>query len=357
MPVSGIGKLQSILITCGLLVLSSLVSAMFFYLDSSTSANIELIYVLTLVLIARYTDGYLYGVFASVVTVIIVNYFYTYPYLELNFTLSGYPITFLGMLSITMITSATATSIKEQSHIIAEREKMLAEAEKEKMRATLLRAISHDLRTPLTSIIGSSSSYLENYDRLSPEECSSLVANIREDSQWLLNMVENLLTVTRINNQESSVTTSLEPVEEVVSEAVLRVKKRLPEISVKVSVPDNLLMIPMDATLIEQVIINLLENAAVHSLSDKAILFFIEENDSDVAFHVRDYGIGISEQKLHTIFNGEHTSSTQTDGHKGIGIGLSICKTIIAAHNGTIQAVSHPDGVEFIFTLPKEEAV
>lgn len=350
-------KFHSFFITCGLLLFSSLLSIVFFYIDSNsnTSANIELIYILTLVLIARYTDGYFYGVFASVVVVILINFFYTFPYFELNFTLSGYPITFLGMLSITVITSATASSIKEQARIIAEREKMLTEAEKEKMRTTLLRAVSHDLRTPLTSIIGSSSSYLENYDSLTEEERSSLISNIREDSQWLLNMVENLLSVTRINNQAATVTTSMELVEEVVSEAVLRLKKRIPDILVKVSVPDTYLMIPMDATLIEQVIINLLENSAVHSLSDKEILFFVEDSGCEVTFHIRDYGVGINPQKLATIFNGADSISSQSDGHKGIGIGLSICKTIITAHRGEIRAVNHPDGIEFIFTLPKEE--
>lgn len=348
-------KYSSFFITCGLLLLSSIISYLFFRLDSNTSANIELIYILALVMIARFTDGYFYGVFASIVIVIVVNYCYTYPYFELNFTLTGYPVTFIGMLTLTLITSAAASNIKEQSRIIAEREKVLAEAEKEKMRATLLRAISHDLRTPLTSIIGASSSYLENHDTLTEKERFSLISNIREDSQWLLNMVENLLSVTRINNQESSVVTSLELVEEVVSEAVQRVKKRLPDILIQTSVPDNLLMLPMDATLIEQVIINLLENAAIHSQSAQPILFYIEDSGADVTFHIRDYGIGIDETKLATLFNGEDTSSSQTDGHKGIGIGLSICKTIIAAHRGTIYAASHENGVEFIFTLPKEE--
>ena len=133
------------------------------------------------------------------------------------------------MFTISIITSALTTNIKEQARIISEREKLLMDAEKEKMRANLLRAISHDLRTPLTSIIGSSTVYLENEAHLTDIEKKSLVSHILEDSNWLLNMVENLLSVTRINNETARVNTSMEPVEEVMGEAVSRLKKRIPD--------------------------------------------------------------------------------------------------------------------------------
>lgn len=104
----------------------------------------------------RYTTGYFYGVLSALISVGCVNFLFTYPYFELNFTLTGYPMSFIAMFTISIITSALTTNIKEQARIISEREKLLMDAEKEKMRANLLRAISHDLRTPLTSIIGSS---------------------------------------------------------------------------------------------------------------------------------------------------------------------------------------------------------
>src|SRR5699024_6709119 len=134
-----------------------------------------------------------------------------------------------GMLAISLITSTTTTALKRQRQAIAEREKALMEADKEKLRANLLRAVSHDLRTPLTGIIGSSSSYLENYRDLSETERTELMANIKEDYEWLLNMVENLLTVTRIqDNSQNKVKKTLEVVEEVVSEAIQRLQKRHP---------------------------------------------------------------------------------------------------------------------------------
>lgn len=173
----------------------------------------------------RFTDGYLPGMVASVIAVICVNYLFTYPYFELNFTLSGYPVTFLCMFGVTLLTSTMTANMKEQARTIAEKDKLLSETEKEKMRANLLRAVSHDLRTPLTGIIGASSSYLENSALLPEEEKIAIITHIHEDANWLLNMVENLLAVTRIHDRSSSVRKTDESVEEIVSAAIMRLKK------------------------------------------------------------------------------------------------------------------------------------
>lgn len=344
---------NNILVTVTTLVIATLLSYFFFLALNSTN-NISLIYVLAIVLIARFTSGYYPGFIASFISVIIVNCVFTYPYGEVNFTMAGYPVTFIGMLSISVITSTTTSHLKTQAEMINERDKLLMEAEKEKMRANLLRAISHDLRTPLTAIIGSSSAYLENKSYLSEEEKDALVGHIHEDSNWLLNMVENLLTVTRINADNASVVKTEESVEEVVAEAVTRLKKRLPDISVRIRVPQEFYLIPMDATLIEQVIINLLENAALHSGTVEPIELNVWPNGSLMQFDVIDYGKGIGEDRLDTIFDGTNTycSNESGDNHKGIGIGLSICKTIISVHGGTITATNHEKGAKFSFTLP-----
>lgn len=240
--------------------------------------------------------------------------------------------------------------------MIHDREKLLMEAEKEKMRANLLRAVSHDLRTPLTSIIGASATYLENSHVLSSKKKKQLVENISEDANWLLHMVENLLSVTRIRSENTSVTKSLESVEEVVSEAVHRFKKRMPGSSIVVSVPDELLFVAMDATLIEQVIINLFENAAIHSHSLEPTKCLVDVDETNVYFHIIDYGIGIREDRLASIFDGvSYNQNSNGDSSKGMGIGLSICKTIITAHGGQITATNHLTGVEFTFSLPLEE--
>ncbi len=338
-------RLHDACITSVLLLLATVFSFLYFGI-SHNSANVALLYILALVLIARLTDNYFWGIFAALIGVVCVNFLFTYPYWALNFTLAGYPVTFLVMLAISLLTSASTTHMKQ-------RERLLVEAEKEKMRANLLRAISHDLRTPLTSIIGSSTSYLENGSYLDEEQKRKLVGQIHEDSNWLLNMVENLLSVTRIQDGAANVNKSWESVEEVVSEAVIRLKKRLPDAQITVQVPDNFLMIPMDAILIEQVLINLLENAVLHSGSQHPIACSVESQPDYVCFHVRDYGIGIAPDKRKTLFDGTpYTGNTSPDSSKGMGIGLSICKTIITAHKGTIDAVNREPGTDFFFTLP-----
>lgn len=342
--------------TITMMVAATVVSFGFFHFGNKNAANITIIYTLALILAALKTSGYLYGVISAVFCVISVNYFFSYPYFRFNFTLDGYPLTFIGMLAISLITSTTTTALKRQRQAIAEREKELAEADKEKLRANLLRAISHDLRTPLTGIIGASSSYLENCRELSEAERTELVANIREDSQWLLNMTENLLTVTRIQDDSpDKVKKTPEVVEEVVSEAIQRLHKRCPKARIQVQMPNNFLMIPMDPTLIEQVLINLMENACTHSGSSEPIELIIEEQKDSVSFCVRDYGKGINEEQIPGLFDGQQPASTSADGFRGIGIGLTICKTIIQAHGGTISACNRDRGADFLFTLPKEK--
>lgn len=345
----------NICITFAYLSGATAISCLLFFVAGDT-ANVGIVYMMAVVFISRFSNGYVPGVIASFISVICVNLIFTYPFMHLNFTLEGYPITFIALMLISSLTSATTSHLKEQNRIINEREKMLMEAEKETMRANLLRAVSHDLRTPLTGIIGASSSYLEDENPLSNEEKSRLVNEIREDANWLLNMVENLLSVTRIRNTKAQVNKSLEPFEEVVSEAVQRFHKRMPDAKVQVTVPDELVMVPMDATLIEQVIINLLENAACHSNTTAPIQITISTQGSYARLDIRDYGDGISPERLHSLFDGHATSSDHCcDTKKGMGIGLSICKTIITAHNGSITAFNMNQGALFTFTLPLGE--
>ena len=340
----------------GMFLLATGISFVFNQIASDPSLNIAMVYVLGLFMVARYTDGYIFGLLFAVCSVISVNYFFTVPYRNLNFTMEGYQVTFAGMLIIAMITSAMTTHMKEQAAALAEQEKQLMEAQKEKMRANLLRAVSHDLRTPLTGIIGNSASYLEMEGDLSREEKMALVEHIQDDANWLLNMVENLLSVTRINNETAKVNKSYEAVDEVVASSAARFRKRFPEAEVKVRVPDDVVMVMMDAMLIEQVIINILQNAQLHAHTKKPIELFVEEDEQFVWFHIRDYGDGIDESKLTSIFDGEgyREVSQETDSYKGMGIGLSICKTIVAAHGGTSGALNHDEGAEFYFSLPKE---
>lgn len=332
------------------------ISAALFFRYSENSTSVAIIYVLAVMLVAKYTTGYVPGIVASLIGVVCVNYVFTFPYMNLDFTLDGYPVTFLGMTVVSAVTSALTTTTKRQNEILRKNEKLIMEAEKETMRANLLRAVSHDLRTPLTSIIGMAQAYEENVEILTNKEKMEMVKNIREDAGWLLNMVENLLSVTRIRMEDTKVNTSLELLEEVVAGAVLRLRKRLPEMQIHVHVPDEVVMVPMDPVLISQVLINLMENAYYHSKSEEPIDLFVEKQSEWVEFHVRDYGIGIAPDRLQTIFDGGGMEGNSSgDSHKGMGIGLTICRTIILAHDGEVWALNKDKGAEFVFTLPLKE--
>lgn len=333
---------------------ATLVSSLMFHFTDNL-INVSIVYILAIILHARATSCYGAGIIASLYSVFWVNYAFSVPYMKLNFTLSGYPLTFFGMAFISCFTSSICIMISRQTNLIREQDKKLMNAEKETMRANLLRAVSHDLRTPLTTIIGSSVACLEQQNTMTAEEQRQLISNIEEDAQWLLNMVENLLSVTRIQDTDGApaVVKTEEPLEEVISEAVQRFRKRFPLAVVHVSVPDAFIMVPMDAKLIEQVINNLLENAAFHGNSQEPIELTAAIHDKILSVTIKDYGNGIDPDRFPTLFDGGGAcSNPKGDGHKGMGIGLSICKTIINAHGGSIEAANHSKGAMFTFTLP-----
>lgn len=349
--------IHNFIIMIGSLTLASILSYYFHVVVMERSMNISLFYMLAIILINTYTGSYVCGIFSCVISVVLINYLFTFPYFKMDFLAEHtYPLTFLVLLISSIIISSINNHLRESIKTISERDAQLAEAEKEKMRANLLRAVSHDLRTPLTSIIGASSTYLDNRDTLSEADKCKLVSQVKEDSMWLLNMVENLLSVTKINGMGVELKKSLEPVEEVVSEAITRVRKRNPGAKVEVTIPEEFIMIPMDPMLIEQVIINLTENAIRHSHSLEPVQCKVDHTDDQVAFHIIDFGIGIPEERLNTIFDGSgYMPHDAADNTRGMGIGLSICKSIILAHEGTIEARNHKKGAEFTFTLPRGE--
>jgi len=256
-----------------------------------------------------------------------------------------------------MLASQLAMALERQK-LSDDQRSMQVEGEKEKMRSNLLRAISHDLRTPLTGILGASSTILEGGDLIDAPTRNKLLSGIKEDSQWLIRMVENLLSVTRINEGTMNVTKSPEAVEEIVAESVARISSRLPEHKISVRVPEELLVVPMDGTLIEQVLINLIDNAIKHSGVGTKIHVEVKKDRDMAIFEVSDNGDGIPKQDIPYIFDGISSQGRRSsDSARGTGIGLSICMSIIKAHNGTMEAENvEGGGALFRFTLPIEES-
>lgn len=350
----------SLLFTIWAMALATGISSIYHHVNPTGSANVALIYILTIIIISYHTDKYRYGIISGIISVFFINYQFTYPFGQFSFAVSGYPFTFMVMYFISILTSATTFRMKDQARKINEAEKFLAEAEKEKLRANLLRAVSHDLRTPLTSMIGASSSYLENEAALPPKEKRELVSEIYEDANWLLHMVENLLSVTRITDGGASVLKKTpEAAEEVLFDAVSTSRKRYPDLQIKTVIPDEFVTAPMDPLLIKQVLLNLIENAYFHARSTKPLECTLSSTEDAIKFCIRDYGTGIAPDRLSGIFDAvpsaPSSAASTVDTRKGMGIGLSICKAIVNAHNGEITARNLTEGAEFCFTIPKEE--
>ncbi|MCL2883528.1 MAG: DUF4118 domain-containing protein [Coriobacteriia bacterium] len=464
--------------------------------------NIIMMYMLAVLVISRITNGLVYGVAASVISVLVFNFFFTHPVFSFSATAPGYPVTFVIMLLAALIISTLTVRVKTQVKLAAKREQrtktlyeisckllvtrgtrqiadlinsyivqifsrsvvfytdpdspeppaalakgpedtallysedersvatwsfvnqkpagagtdthagaglyylpvvsegrslgvigvscargvpgvnskfflqlIVAQAamalerqglsdaqsqatvlsEKEKLRNNLLRAISHDLRTPLTVIHGASSTIIENADALSEGEKRELLNNIKDDSGWLIRMVENLLFVTRLIDSGTGLVKATEAVEEIISETIGRIAKRFPEARVAVSMPDEVLLLPMDGTLIEQVLLNLLENAIKHNVKNQEITIRVEKDGRKVWFRVEDLGSGILEGDLPQLFNGFADPKPSPDSARGFGVGLSICKSIIDAHDGQIMAENNKGGgATFSFWLPQE---
>lgn len=341
---------KNICITTGILGIAPLVALLLQHFGS-TDTHVPLLFVLAVLFVSRFTQGYLYGIVASMIGVVEVNYVFTYPYFEINFTLTGYPLTFLAMLAVSVSVGTLTTQIKQQ-------EQIRLEAEKEKMRGNLLRAVSHDIRTPLTSIVGSASGILDNHQVLSKEHILELIEDIKDEAQWLIRIVENLLSVTRINGENAQIHTNDEIVEEIVGSAVLKFRKRFPEMTVEVVMPTEFLMVPMDGILIEQVIVNLLENSALHGKTTKNIQIVVKEYAKRLSIAIEDDGEGIKETVLPVMFDGSLQSmeGKEYDSKRNMGIGLSVCMSIVKAHKGDMKAENKDTGgARVLFWLPMEE--
>lgn len=499
---------RSVLITAGLLGASTLLGA-FLKSVGFTEANIITLYILSVLMIAFLTEGYLYGIAASVLSVLIFNFLFTEPRFSLMAYGTGYPLTFLVMFVSAILTSyltvrakgearanaqkayrtevlltasrnlqhaesaeeilnETATQLlkltgrpvilypvrsgvlekplllfprdyegtrldeaaceaernvaervyknneqagattktdsgarfwylavrgNDKVHAVAgvevecgkhvsdfERDFLLAllgecgvamekqrlrenqmtlavEAQREKMRADLLRAISHDLRTPLTSISGNAELLMRNRTLLSDSQTYELYSNIYEDSTWLIGLVENLLSITRIDNQALALSLKPELICDIIDEAVTHVKRRAQRHHLRVAEIDDLLMVRVDAQLIVQVLVNLIDNAIKYTPENSDIVLSAKREGGKVLVSVADTGLGIADDLKPRLFEMFFTAGgTRSDARRGLGLGLALCRAIVTAHGGEIWVTDNvPHGAVFTFSLSGEE--
>ena len=311
-----------------------------------------MIFVLGVFLISLKTKGYFWGITASLLSVLAVNYAFSFPYYAFDLLNPELLFSAIVMLVVAITTGTLTTQIKMQ-------EKIKAETERERMRSNLLRAISHDLRTPLTTIYGSTSTIIENFDVLSKKQQLKLLKEVNEDSQWLIRMVENLLLVTKMDSEKDKVSLAKLPIvlDELVDTVLVKFQKRCPGQKVEVRIPDEFLLVPMDGMLMEQVILNLLENAVYHAEGMKELRLEVKVEGNYVRFSVIDDGCGIDEDKIDKVFSGYLIEKeTPVDGKRNnMGIGLSVCAAIVKAHGSRLKVRNLSPGAEFYFYLEMED--
>lgn len=247
--------------------------------------------------------------------------------------------------------------ILERRRFREEKQVIEMEAQQERLRANLLRAISHDLRTPLTSISGNAGVLMGKNIVISEDKKQELYRSIYDDSMWLVNLTENLLSITRIENGTMRLQSHAELLSDVFHEALSHLDRQSKEYNISVDLPDDMLMAKMDVRLIIQVIINIVNNAVKYTSTGSKITLGAVKQESVVVVTIADDGPGISDEAKKHLFDMFYTASQgKSDNRRGLGLGLSLCRSIILAHGGEITVTDNtPHGAVFTFTLPLEE--
>lgn len=246
--------------------------------------------------------------------------------------------------------------ILEQTELKNEKEQIELENEREKVRSNLLRAISHDLRTPLTAISGIAETLLQTDEELKQATRQKLLTDIQTESQWLIRMVENLLSITRINMDTMQVKKTTEPIEEIIEAVYEHVTKVYPDKELLVHLPTAVLFVEVDPILIEQAMFNLVENAFRHGSTQGQVEVSVFQEGQQVICEVKNDGEISLKQYEKIQMNLSNEEEVPIDSKNGLGIGLSIVKTIIHAHNGKLEmAVSEGKTVVRIYLNKSEE--
>lgn len=337
----------------GILIAATLVGLLFSGLKIP-EANIIAVYILGVLIISIITSSWMYSFLASVISVLAFNFLFTVPRFTLRAYDPSYPVTFGIMFLVALITGSLASRMKEYARESAQ---AAMQIEKEQLRADLLRFISHDLRTPLTSISGNASNLLSNENEFSQETRMQIYGDIYDDSMWLIKLVENLLSVTRIEDGRMDLRMSAELMDEVIAEAMRHTDRNRAGRKIEVSSDEEFILGKMDARLIVQVVINLVDNAVKYTPEGAQIRIHTGKKDGMVVVSVSDTGPGIPDEQKSKVFEMFYTGTNRAaDGRRSLGLGLGLCRSIIRAHGGEIWVSDNkPQGAVFTFTLPAEE--
>lgn len=313
--------------------------------------NIAMVYLLAVVIIAlRFSRGA--AIFSSIVCVAAFDFMFVPP--QGTFTVADvqYLLTFAIMLAVALVISGLMESRRRQSEAKAA---LAVEAETERIRSTLLASISHDLRTPLAVMAGASSSLAERGERFSDEERTALAQSIYRQARDMSEQVAKVLQMTRLEAGGITLDRDWAAVSEIAGSVLARLSEQLASHRLMVDIPADLPLVRVDATLIDQALANLLENAARHTPAGTLVRLRACREDNSVVISVEDFGAGLDDHDMERVFAKFHRGATEGAG--GVGLGLAICRAIVNLHGGRAWAERVPGGgTAFRMRLPLEEA-
>jgi len=245
--------------------------------------------------------------------------------------------------------------VLEREKMTQEKERATVETEKEKLKTSLLRSLSHDLRTPLTSIQGGASFLFDSYSDIDDKTKKDMLYDIYNEACELSGFVDNLLNMTRIDSNKRIINRKLEVIDDILAEVSKKITKRLGKHTLKIAQAEKMMYVYTDAGLLVQVIVNILDNAVKHTRQDAHIFLTYSQQETGIEFSVSDDGGGIKPEILVKIFEEYATSGGGQDKSRNMGLGLSICKSIVEAHGGHISAFNNEQsGATFVFNIPDE---
>ncbi|MGB4091371.1 MAG: DUF4118 domain-containing protein [Ruminococcus flavefaciens] len=341
-----------------IILAAATIAGYLFKLGGLTDSNIIMLYIIAVLVISILTSKIYYCLGSSIVGVLVFNYLFTYPEFSFSAHDAGYPVTFLTMF-ITALSAGTLANKLKRNTLIAEqnaREKEEAAllAQNEQLRANMLRTISHDLRTPLTSISGNASTLISGGTALDETARQQIYTDIFSESMWLIEMVENLLYATRIEDGRMQLNISVEILDDIVQEAVRHTERTHPKRNIIVDMYDEIIPVMADANLIVQVIVNLMDNAVKYSDEDSDVTVSVHLENEYAVISVSDHGTGISDEEKEKVFDMFYTGgSRSSDSRRSLGLGLALCRSIITSHSGSVYVSDNiPNGTIVSFTLP-----
>lgn len=325
--------------------------------DRLNIIDVAMLFLLGIVIVALIYRPYP-ALAAAVLATALFDFVFVPPWYTFSVHDASYVLTFAMMLLLAVIVSRLATRIRDQGRaalaLVEEREAAQAVANAEQLRTALLSSLSHDLRTPLATIEGAASTLVSDGDVLSRSAQQELAESIVGESRRMARLVSNLLDMVRLESGKLAVTGEWQPLEESLGVALLRTEEMLGTRAVRVEGVADLPLVLIDGLLIEQVFVNLLENAAKYTPPDTTIIVRAWSADKDVIVEVADSGPGIAPGELESVFHKFHRGPDTPDGVGGSGLGLTICRGIVTAHGGRMWVEAAPGGgAAFRFTLPR----